>query len=104
MRIDDRAEPTPNEQATMGLEPERDEAMSLIVECWNRLDSDRPRELVPVGMGFATIRGPIPSLAIDAWCRRNRLDDVHARLVDDVIQQLDTERSERLSNELATKG
>lgn len=74
--------------------------MSIIIDCWQRLGSDRP--VVPVGMG-GSYRGEIPSMAVEAWCRRNGLDAELAAIVDDVIRYLDGERSEDIRNKLATR-
>ena len=75
--------------------------MSLVIECWQTLASSRP--VVPYGMG-GSYRGEIPFPAIDAWARRMGLDDEHTLLVVDVIGKLDADRTERIYNELATKG
>jgi hypothetical protein len=85
-------------------EPERDAAMSLVIECWQMLASDRPRELVPVNLGFASIRGEIPFSSIDAWAKRLDLSDEELLLVAQVVRQLDSDRTERVLSQLATQG
>ena len=75
--------------------------MSLVIECWQTLASDRP--VVPFGMG-GSYRGEIPHREIRDWCRDLGLDEEDLRLVAAVIRSLDADRTERIHNELASKG
>ncbi len=74
--------------------------MSLVIECWQTLDADRPQRQA----GLASYPGAIQYTAIDVWARRWGLDDEHMQLVADVIRILDADRTERIHNELTTKG
>lgn len=74
--------------------------MSLVIECWQTLASDRP--VVPFGMG-GSYRGEIPHRSIRDWCRDHELDDEDLRLVAAVIRTLDADRTERIHNELTSK-
>ena len=75
--------------------------MSLVLECWQTLASDRP--VVPFGMG-GSYRGEIPWRSVADWCDRAGLDEEDLRLVAAVIRTLDADRTERIHNELAAKG
>jgi len=87
--------------AAYAEEPERDDAVSFIVECWQTLDSERP--IVPFGMG-GSYRGAIPWGAVRDWAQDAGLHGDEVRLLAQVIRRLDADRSERISNDLATKG
>jgi hypothetical protein len=85
-------------------EPERDAAMSLVIECWQTCDADRPRELVPVKLGFATMRGEIPYASIRAWAQDAGIDGEDVLLVAQVIRSLDVDRTERILSQLTSQG
>lgn len=75
--------------------------MSFVIECWQTLDSERP--IVPFGMGNS-YRGAIPWLAIRAWAQDTGCSEDEVRTLAQVIRTLDADRTERIHNDLATKG
>lgn len=109
LREKDR-EPKPGtERDTLAAEPERDMAMSLCIECWQALSSERtPRLHALVGKGGAmaikTTEGPIPFTAVLDWARFNRLDRELTDIVVEVVRMLDADRADRIASEMSLQG
>ena len=78
-------------------EPERDAAMSLVIECWQTCSSDRP--VVPFGMG-GSFRGEIPYASIRAFAADAGIEGDDLLTLAQVIRKLDAERTEDLHNRL----
>lgn len=72
-------------------EPPRDAALTIAIECWFDLDSERPS-----GMDEA---GAIPYRAIRAWVRDQGLDREWLLVLADVIRHNDVIRAERIEAE-----
>jgi hypothetical protein len=105
LRIDDEwnaarglppRERTWEEQEILDEEPDLDERGWFVLECWSRLESERP-------MGMSCT-GAIPYRAIRTWCRDQHLDQWNFDMMVTVITYLDSQRAERISSELAHKG
>lgn len=87
--------------AAKAEEPERDAAMSLVIECYQTLASMRPT--VPFGLG-GSYRGETPWGSMADWCDRHDLDADDLDLIAAVIRQLDGDRIERAINNLTSQG
>lgn len=70
--------------------PDNNSAVAMVHECWHDLDTCRPS-----GGRFT---GSIPFDKLVLWAEVASLDEELFALLKEVIQQLDTERTERLAS------
>lgn len=91
LRIEKRDPESAFERAVIEKRPELDLAATIVLSCWQDLESCRP-------LGFAG-SGAIPYTAIIEWARVRGLDREWTILLADVIRTLDADRFERMASE-----
>ena len=95
-----KREPTANERRILADQPRLDgltrEQVMLVVECWFTCSADRT-------MGFSTT-SDIPSLAVRAWAKEERLDRDARRLLVRVIRHVDSWWSKREAEKRKLEG
>jgi hypothetical protein len=89
-------EPSRSERDILDEQPETDEAVSVCVEAWHDLHSERP-----LGMAGA---GLIPWRSMLEWARFHGLDREAAKVLITVLRKLDHDRAEREASKAALKG
>jgi hypothetical protein len=82
---------SPAEKKILASQPPLGEAESIVLRCWNDLDSARA-----IGPAWT---GSIPWPAIREWVHEQGGDQDVLRVVAWAIQYLDVERAERLNSE-----